>query len=136
VRQHPIVTSLELAADRAGDITPLVYERLFRAHPDAAHSFSLDPSGLVKGSMLSHAISALLDLVGDRHFADGFVRAESLSHAGFNVPPDLFRTFYPIVAETLREVLGDQWSAEIAASWHAALAELSALVEPEIAPLA
>ena len=133
MHQHPIVTSLELAADRAGDITPLVYERLFRAHPDAARSFGLDASGLVKGSMLSHALNALLDLVGDRQFAAGFVRAESLSHAGFNISPDLFRAFYPIGAETVREVLGEQWSAEIAAAWHAALSELSALVEPEIA---
>jgi hemoglobin-like flavoprotein len=45
--------SFELAAERCEDPTPLVYERLFREHPEAKSMFGSKGSDLVKGSMLA-----------------------------------------------------------------------------------
>ena len=63
---HPIERSFELAAERCEDLTPLVYRRLFREHPEAQAMFRSEGSDLVKGSMLALTIDAILDFVGDR----------------------------------------------------------------------
>jgi hemoglobin-like flavoprotein len=58
--------SFELAAERCEDLTPLVYRRLFREHPEAEAMFRHEENDLVKGSMLALTIDAMLDLAGDR----------------------------------------------------------------------
>jgi hypothetical protein len=45
--------SLELAGARCEDLTPPVYRRLFREHPEAETMFRSEGSELVKGSMLA-----------------------------------------------------------------------------------
>jgi hemoglobin-like flavoprotein len=67
---NPIQHSFELAAARCEDLTPLVYRRLFREHPEAEAMFRSQASELVKGSMLALTIDAILDFAGDRtgHF--------------------------------------------------------------------
>jgi hemoglobin-like flavoprotein len=53
VSPNLIERSFELAADRCEDLTPLVYHRLFREHPEAEAMFRSEGSDLVKGSMLA-----------------------------------------------------------------------------------
>jgi hypothetical protein len=43
---NPIQHSFELAASRCGDLTPLVYRRLFREHPEAESMFRCEANGL------------------------------------------------------------------------------------------
>ena len=50
---NPIERSFELAVAHCDDLTPLVYRRLFEAHPEAAAMFRSEGSELVKGSMLA-----------------------------------------------------------------------------------
>ena len=59
--------SFELAAERCEDLTPLVYRRLFREHPEAEPMFRREANDLVKGSMLAMSIDAMLDFAGDRN---------------------------------------------------------------------
>src|SRR5207248_5649526 len=68
---NPIERSFELAAERCEDLTPLVYRRLFDAHPEARTMFRTEGSELVKGSMLALTIDAILDFAGKRtgHFS-------------------------------------------------------------------
>ena len=83
---NPIERSFELAAERCEDLTPLVYRRLFDAHPEARTMFRTEGSELVKGSMLALTIDAILDFAGERtgHFrlieCGGFL-ARRLRHA-------------------------------------------------------
>ena len=63
---NPIQRSFELAAERCQDLTPLVYRRLFREHPEAETMFRSEGSDLVKGSMLALTIDTILDFAGDR----------------------------------------------------------------------
>ena len=53
---NPIQHSFELAAERCEDLTPLVYRRLFREHPEAEPLFRHEGGDLVKGSMLALTI--------------------------------------------------------------------------------
>jgi hemoglobin-like flavoprotein len=72
--------SFELAAARCEDLTPLVYRRLFREHPEAESMFRSEGSDLVKGSMLALTIDAMLDFAGDRTGHFRMISCEVQSH--------------------------------------------------------
>jgi hemoglobin-like flavoprotein len=125
---NPIERSFELAAERYGDMTPLVYGRLFREHPEARTMFRSEGSELVKGSMLALTIEAILDFAGERigHFR--LIECEISSHDAYGTPRELFIAFFGVIAETLRDILGADWSPEIDAAWRKLLDEVKALV--------
>ena len=125
---NPIERSFELAAERCEDLTPLVYRRLFDAHPEAQTMFRTEGSELVKGSMLAMTIDAILDFVGERTGLFRLITSEVSSHDAYGTPRELFIAFFAIIAQTLREVLGADWSDEIDAAWRKLLGEIEGLV--------
>ena len=116
--------SLELAAERCEDLTPVVYRRLFAEHPEMETLFLRDAKSLVKGEMLSRAFEAILDFIGPRRYAHHFIQCEVITHAGYDVPPEVFRLFFGVVARSLREVLEADWTPAIDAAWTRLLADL------------
>ena len=104
-REVLITESFEIAADLCEDLTPLVYARLFREHPDMEILFWRDKNHQVKGEMLSRAISAVLDFAGERLYAATMIQCEVITHEGYDVPPDVFAVFFGTVRDTLRGVL-------------------------------
>ena len=125
---NPIERSFELAAGRCEDLTPLVYRRLFDAHPEARAMFRTQGSDLVKGSMLALTIDAILDFAGDRTGHFRMIECEVISHDAYGTPRQLFSAFFGIIADTLREILGTDWSAEIDNSWQKLLQEIEAIL--------
>ena len=121
---NPIQQSFELAAERCTDLTPLVYQRLFRLHPEAQAMFRTEGSHLVKGSMLAMAIDAILDFAGERQGHFRMIACEMLSHHAYGTSRELFFAFFRVIAETLRELLGEEWSPQMDAAWKKLLAEL------------
>jgi hemoglobin-like flavoprotein len=126
---NPIQRSFELAADRCADLTPLVYKRLFREHPEAQKMFRTEGSDLVKGSMLAMAIEAILDFSGERAGHFRMIACEVLSHDAYGTPRELFFAFFGIIAETLRDLLGEDWSPQVDAAWQKLLSDLQVMVE-------
>jgi hemoglobin-like flavoprotein len=126
---NPIEQSFELAAGRCGDLTPLVYARLFAAHPEARALFRTEGSEPVKGSMLALTIEALLDFVGERSGRYRMIECEAVSHDAYGTSRDLFLTFFATIADTLRDLLGADWSDDIDAAWRSLLAELVGVVQ-------
>ena len=124
-----IESSFELAAERCEDLTPLVYGRLFRTHPEAEAMFRSEGSDLVKGSMLALAIEAMLDLAGERNGHFRMIECEVASHDGYGTPRKLFGEFFGAIADTLRELLGKDWSPEMEQAWRNFLAEIDQLIE-------
>lgn len=124
-----IEASLELAAERAEDITATVYARLFREQPGVKEMFCLDADNSVKGSMLHHAIEVVLDMIGEQHFAAGFLQAEAINHAGYDVPNDVFASFFQVLGDTIRDALGEAWSAEMGQAWQQLVRGLRAVVD-------
>lgn len=119
-----IVASLERAAEVCEDLTPLVYARLFAAHPQMEILFFADRNGQVRGEMLTKVIEAILDFAGPRQYAATLIQTEVVTHAGYDVPPDVFGVFFGTVAETLKALIGSAWTADIDAAWTRMLAEL------------
>jgi hemoglobin-like flavoprotein len=125
---NPIQRSFELAAERCEDLTPLVYRRLFSEHPEAEAMFRSQGSDLVKGSMLALTIDAILDFAGERSGHFRMIECEVVSHDGYGTPRELFGQFFGVIAESLRELLGSDWSPEMAEAWRKLLAEINRVV--------
>ena len=98
--------SLELAGARCEDLTPPVYRRLFREHPEAETMFRSEGSELVKGSMLALTIDAILDFAGERSGSFRLIDCEVQSHGAYGTPRKLFGEFFRVIADTVRENLG------------------------------
>ncbi|MBN9006531.1 MAG: globin [Rhizobiales bacterium] len=120
--------SFELAAQRCSDLTPLVYARLFREHPETQSMFRSQGSDLVKGSMLALTIDAMLDFAGERLGPFRMIPCEIQSHDAYGTSPELFGQFFDVIAATLREVLDSEWSSEIDSAWQGLLDDLDRFV--------
>jgi hemoglobin-like flavoprotein len=125
--------SFELASARCEDLTPLVYQRLHRAHPETVAMFRSQGSELVKGSMLAFTIDAILDFAGERSGKLRMIACEAVSHDAYGTPRDLFMAFFGVIADTLRELLGADWSDDIDAAWRALLSEIEQIVSRQLA---
>lgn len=113
---------------RCADLTPLVYRRLFDAHPEAQAMFRTEGRELVMGSMLAMTIEAILDLAGDRSGHFRLITSEVSSHDSYGTPRELFVAFFAFIAQTLREVIGADWSDDIDAAWQQLLDDIESLV--------
>jgi len=125
---NPIQHIFELAAERCEDLTPQVYRRLFREHPEAQSMFRSEGSDLVKGSMLALTIDAILDFAGERTGNFRMIECEVSSHDAYGTSRKLFIAFFGVIAETLREILAADWSPEIDAAWRNLLSEIGGVV--------
>jgi len=125
---NPIQHSFELAAGRCEDLTPLVYARLFREHPEAEAMFRREGGNLVRGSMLELTIDAILDFAGERSGHFRMIECEVVSHDADGTPRELFGTFFGVIADTLRDLLGSDWSLEMDAAWQKLLGEIDRVV--------
>jgi hemoglobin-like flavoprotein len=125
---NPIGRSFELAAERCEDLTPLVYRRLAAAYPETLTMFRSEGSELVKGSMLAMTIEAILDFAGERSGKFRMIECEVISHDGYGTPRELFVAFFGVIAQTLREILENDWTPEIDAAWRKLLAEIEDVV--------
>ena len=67
--------------------------------------------------MLALTIDAILDFAGERTGHFRLIECEVSSHDAYGTPRELFVAFFGIIADTLREVLGADWSDEIDTAW-------------------
>ena len=123
-----IAASLEIAAERGGDLTPIVYALLYTRQPQLHTLFWRDGDGAIKGEMLMKVIEAILDFIGERRYGDHLIQAEAMNHEGYDVPRDVFATFFRVVAAVVRQTCGAEWTAAMEEAWHHTLADLDVYV--------
>jgi hemoglobin-like flavoprotein len=128
VDAEAIERSLGIAGERGADLTPVVYARLFERQPAMEALFWRDTTDAIKGEMLMRVFEAILDFVRARQFADHLIQTEVVTHAGYDVPPDVFATFFGLVAELVEEACGADWTLAMAGAWRRTLADLDAYV--------
>jgi hemoglobin-like flavoprotein len=128
IMENLIERSFALAGERCEDLTPLVYARLHREHPETVAMFRTQGSELVKGSMLALTTEAILDFAGERSGKFRMIECEVSSHDAYGTPRELFFAFFGVIAATLRELLGAEWSPEIDTAWAEMLAEIKGIV--------
>ncbi len=120
---NTIVNTLELASAH-GDLTDRVYRRLFALHPEMEAQFVRDTDGSVRGEMLAKVFEIILDVAEGQAWAARMIQCEVVTHEGYGVPPEVFGIFFQVVADEIKDVLGDRWLDEEAAAWTALLAKL------------
>jgi hemoglobin-like flavoprotein len=126
-----IERSFELAAERCEDLTPLVYRRLHGERPETLTMFRSEGGELVKGSMLALAIEAILDFAGPRSGKFRMIECEVVSHDDYGTPRELFVSFFGVIRDTLRDLLGREWSCDIDEAWEDLLADIAVLAVPD-----
>lgn len=122
-----VAASLEALAERVGDPARQVYARLFAEHPEMEALFVRDTTGAVRGEMLAMAFECILDFGGPGAYAANLIAAERVNHQGVGVPPEVFARFFPILADTCRELLGEAWTPEVDAAWGQLLSRLATI---------
>jgi hypothetical protein len=90
--------------------------------------FRTQGSDLVKGSMLALTTEAILDFAGERGGKFRMIECEVSSHDAYGTPRELFFAFFGVIAATLRELLGTEWTAEIDEAWAEMLADIKEIV--------
>ena len=126
-----VAGSLETLAEHAGDPRDQVYARLFREYPEMEALFVRDTTGAVRGEMLAVAFECILDMEGKGAYAANLIAAERVNHEGVGVPPEIFGRFFPLLAETCAELLGEAWTPPVAAAWDEMLGRLDAIIAPK-----
>jgi hemoglobin-like flavoprotein len=124
-----IEESLELFAEACPDPVAPVYERLFSRHPEMAPYFWRDTDGAIKGEMLSRTFAALLDFVGERLYAGNMIATEMVTHEGYDVPREIFSSFFAVVRDTVRDALGPAWTPAFDTAWTTLLADIAAYAD-------
>ena len=90
--------------------------------------FRSEGSDLVKGSMLALAIDAIMDFAGERTGHFRMIECEVQSHDAYGTPRKLFSEFFGVIRDTMRELIGPDWSPEIEGAWRSLLTELDQVV--------
>ena len=94
--------------------------------------FRTEGSALVKGSMLDLSIEAILDFAGERKASHRLILCEVQSHDAYGTSPELFNVFFTVIADTVRDLLGDDWSPRMDAAWRALRIELDRYVDAAV----
>ncbi len=124
-----ITRSLELVAER-GDPAPLVYARLFAAHPAMEKLFVRDVDGGVRGNMLAEALSAIMDFIDGDAYGGNLFRIEIVNHENLGVPREVFPAFFAAMRGAFAEIAGADWTPEIDAAWRELLVRIDAALGP------
>jgi hemoglobin-like flavoprotein len=120
-----ITATLDRVAERVGDPTPLIFERLFAELPEAEALFIRDKGGLVRGQMFQVTMESLLDFLGDRAYGANLIQIERVNHQGLGVEPEMFDRFYRTVMSAFRDILGADWTEEMQTVWSRVIGDLT-----------
>ena len=121
-----LAASLDLIAERVGDPTTLVYDRLFARQPEMRDLFVNDHVGAARGHMLQMVLETLTNMADGAAWPANMIRAERVNHDQLGVPFDVFATFFAVVHETFRDAGGKGWTDEMEAAWTGVLARAAA----------
>ena len=102
-----IEASLERLAERSPDPTAHIYALLFARQPHMEVHFWRDKNGAIRGQMLAKTFEAILDFVGPRRYAAMMIQNELITHEGYDIPREVFATFFGVVRDGVRELLAE-----------------------------
>lgn len=113
--------TLELAAARCDDLTPLVFQRFFARRPGAVELFSIpDPQmpPLGCGQMLYELICLLLDGAAGQTYVGAYMQGIAEDHRQHRVlDRALYQDFLAALADVVAGLLGADWCQAHAEAW-------------------
>lgn len=125
-----ILSSFELVAERTGDPTPLVYERLFEKVPNYRVLFQMDTDGGVRGNMLQTCFDCMLGLAENAlEIPRAHLVSARLSHDAYGLSGDEMNEIFRAIRDVFRDVSGADWRPDTEAEWNKLLAALADIEE-------
>lgn len=121
-----VYQTFELAAERAGDVTPEVYRRYYERSPESERIMShVDP--YMQGRMMEEVLGLMMtppsQLPGD------YLTFETANHASYGVAHHLYRPLFEALRDTIREAVGEDWNADFGSAWAERIDGLVAHIE-------
>lgn len=116
-----ILTSLEITAERAGDITQTVCERFFARCPDSKELMEHIDLG-VQGRMIEEVMRLLME--PDSHSQGGYLEFEVKTHRAYGVRTEMYANLLGAVEETVEAALGELWDDGFRRAWQQRLGSL------------
>lgn len=107
---------MEQLVERVEDLTPLVYDRFFKLHPEALPMFGVDIGDVTKRKMLNGIIMAVMDQAEGRS-DDSRTFFWASDHVAYDTTFAMYRTMFSVLLETLEECLGDDWNSAVHDAW-------------------
>jgi hypothetical protein len=113
--------SLELAAERAGDIYPAIYDAYF-----ARCAGSRDLMQLTDIYMRGRMLESLFELLMADDVADqiAYLRFETRNHSSWGVQPQMYDNLFTAVRDTVRDACGPDWTPTMAGAWDTRIGDL------------
>ncbi len=110
-----ILPSLEICAERCGDIVPDVYQRFFALDKGAAELMAHSDDHM-RGRMFEQTLELLMS---DQHFGeDGYLNWELDNHLmAYQVNKEMYTAFFQAIIEVVREGAGEHWKPADAQAW-------------------
>lgn len=126
--QEDFEASLEKVAEKCGDPTRIVYEKLYRDVPCVRAMFE-DMRGNLKGPMINEALFALMGLSSGDSNTPYYLQSEQFTHEGYDVSASMFLSFFSTMRDVFKEALQDDWTPQFDAAWTQVLARASDLID-------
>ena len=110
-----VVESLSLVAEKAGDITPAIYETYFKRCPESAAVMShCDPATM--GKMMEEVYRLMM--VSDYSGEEQYLNWEVINHEqAYNVASHMYEGLFTAMLDTVRETLAEQWNISMESAW-------------------
>jgi len=125
--QDQIIASLEIAAEKCGDITPAVYERYFEKSPDSKNLMA-HIDHLVRGKMMEEVMRLLME--EDYSSEDEYLFFEMKTHEqAYSVIKAMYGSLLIAVWEVLREGVGEDWNEDFESAWQERIQALVQVLE-------
>lgn len=121
-----ILQSFELAAERAGDIVPAVYEAYFARCPESSDLMRLVDTHM-RGRMLESVLQLFMVEQTDDQL--GYLRFETRNHVNYGVMPYMYANLLDALRDTVRDACGHEWNAEMQFAWDERIAGLVGEIE-------
>ncbi|MFT7687022.1 MAG: hemoglobin-like flavoprotein [Candidatus Azotimanducaceae bacterium] len=123
----PILTSFELAAERAEDITDTIYDKYFAACPESEELLRNVDQG-VKGKMIQEVIRLIM--VEDYQEESDYLNFEVKFHqSSYSVELHMYSNLLNAVHSVIRGLIGTDWTKEFEIAWTNRLGMLSQELE-------
>ncbi|MEX0942670.1 MAG: globin [Pseudomonadales bacterium] len=128
--EDPLITSLEVAAENAGDISEEVYKRYFARCPGSEALMS-HIDHLVRGKMLNEVFRLVMlpDFTAEQQYLDFEVKNHKLA---YSVEPHMYRNLLSALRDVVREASGEAWDDATERAWQARIDTLIAEIEARI----
>ena len=123
----PVLASLELAAEKSGDITPEIYQRYFAGCPGSRDLMS-HIDDLVRGKMMEEVFRLIM--VQDYEEESHYLNFEVKNHKyAYSVESHMYTSLLNAVHQTVKDSVAEDWSAMMEDAWQTRISRLISELE-------